>query len=79
MAPLEQEKMDAEHADHAGHSPDDDLPVAEKQESVHNDPIFSDPDFRKKEKKVVRILDFTMLPMLWILYLFNYLDRTNVA
>ncbi|CRK11183.1 hypothetical protein BN1708_010060 [Verticillium longisporum] len=50
-----------------------------KLETVHNDPIFSDPDYQAKEKKMVRTLDLTLLPMLWILYLFNYLDRTNVA
>lgn len=31
------------------------------------------------EKKVVRALDTWMLPQLWILYMFNYLNRTNVA
>ena len=37
------------------------------------------PDWEQKEKKLVRILDMTLLPTLWILYLFNYLDRTNIA
>jgi len=31
------------------------------------------------EKKVVRRLDMFMLPQLWILYMFNYLNRTNIA
>lgn len=31
------------------------------------------------QKKIVRALDTWMLPQLWILYLFNYLNRTNVA
>jgi hypothetical protein len=31
------------------------------------------------EKKVVRRLDMWMLPQLWILYMFNYLNRTNIA
>ena len=45
------------------------------------DPLeaLGDPDWREKQKKVVRTLDMTLLPMLWILYLFNYLDRTNIA
>lgn len=34
---------------------------------------------REIEKKVVRRLDLTLLPMLWVLYLSNYLDRTNIA
>lgn len=37
------------------------------------------PDREALEKKVVRRLDMTLLPCLWILYLFNYLDRTNIA
>jgi hypothetical protein len=54
-------------------------------------------DWRTVEKKVVRRLDMTILPMLWVsltqalgsgtqidhiiqvLYLSNYLDRTNIA
>lgn len=31
------------------------------------------------EKKVVQRLDTWMLPQLWILYMFNYLNRTNIA
>jgi hypothetical protein len=31
------------------------------------------------EKKIVRRLDTWMLPQLWILYMFNYLNRTNIA
>lgn len=68
-----EEKVGADHADQV------DDGVSEKNVAPHDDPIFSDPDYRSKEKKMVRTLDFTMLPMLWILYLFNYLDRTNVA
>lgn len=36
-------------------------------------------DWRSIEKKVVKRLDMTILPMLWVLYLSNYLDRTNIA
>ncbi|KAH6695060.1 major facilitator superfamily domain-containing protein [Plectosphaerella plurivora] len=31
------------------------------------------------EKRIVRKLDMWMLPQLWILYMFNYLNRTNIA
>jgi hypothetical protein len=37
------------------------------------------PDWRKTEKKLVRTLDITLLPILWLLYWNNYLDRTNLA
>ncbi|CAO2651199.1 Nn.00g094960.m01.CDS01 [Neocucurbitaria sp. VM-36] len=36
-------------------------------------------DWQAKEKKIVRTLDMTLLPQLWILYMFNYLNRTNIA
>lgn len=34
---------------------------------------------KELEKKIVRKLDIWMLPQLWILYMFNYLNRTNIA
>jgi hypothetical protein len=34
---------------------------------------------KEMEKKIVRKLDIWMLPQLWILYMFNYLNRTNIA
>lgn len=37
------------------------------------------PDWREQEKKIVRTLDLAMMPMLWILYLFNYLDRGSIG
>lgn len=36
-------------------------------------------DWRATEKSLVRRLDLTLMPTLWILYLNNYLDRTNIA
>lgn len=38
---------------------------------------FEDTD--AMQKKIVRMLDIWMLPQLWILYMFNYLNRTNIA
>ena len=38
-----------------------------------------DPRWRRREKKLVRKLDMTLMPMVWVLYLFNYLDRNNIA
>ncbi|TDZ31635.1 MFS transporter prlL [Colletotrichum spinosum] len=37
------------------------------------------PDWRAMERKIVRKLDLTLLPQLWILYMFNYLNRNNLA
>lgn len=30
-------------------------------------------------RRVVRKLDMTLMPIIWILYLINYLDRNNIA
>ncbi|WVF68722.1 hypothetical protein IAT40_003494 [Kwoniella sp. CBS 6097] len=32
-----------------------------------------------EEKRLVRKIDRHLLPMLWIMYVFNYLDRTNIG
>lgn len=37
------------------------------------------PNWRELEKQVVRRLDITLMPCLWVLYLFNYLDRASIA
>lgn len=41
--------------------------------------IRSDPEWKAKEKALVRRLDITFMPLLWILYFHNYLDRNNIA
>lgn len=41
--------------------------------------LVNDPEYRAKEKKLVRKLDMTLMPMVWVLYMFNYLDRNNIA
>jgi hypothetical protein len=38
-----------------------------------------DEEYRAREKKLVRKLDMTLMPIIFILYLFNYLDRNNIA
>jgi hypothetical protein len=37
------------------------------------------PEWKQSEKSLVRKLDMTLMPMVWILYMFNYLDRNNIA
>lgn len=32
-----------------------------------------------EEKKLVRKIDMHLIPILWIMYVFNYLDRTNIG
>ncbi|RPA94805.1 major facilitator superfamily transporter [Choiromyces venosus 120613-1] len=31
------------------------------------------------EKKLVRKIDFYLVPMLWVMYILNYIDRTNIG
>lgn len=38
-----------------------------------------DEDTRKVERRLVRKLDMTLMPVVWILYFFNYMDRNNIA
>lgn len=40
---------------------------------------LGDPDWRAKDRQLVRRLDCTFMPVLWILYFHNYLDRNNIA
>lgn len=54
----------------------------EKLKSEHLSDVESiqiDEERRCREKRLVRKLDLTLLPMVWVLYMFNYLDRNNIA
>lgn len=35
--------------------------------------------FDAVDKQLTRKLDCTLMPIVWLLYLFNYLDRNNIA
>lgn len=60
-------------------------PTMEKQVTVVNGPIspsFSSGEAiadRAAERRLVRKLDMRILPVLWILYLANFIDRANVS
>ncbi|OHW96874.1 major facilitator superfamily transporter [Colletotrichum incanum] len=63
---------------------DSSLPVGEKdialEEDVEDDGIgMSEEEFAAHEKSLVKKLDLTLVPVVWLLYLFNYLDRNNIA
>ena len=40
---------------------------------------INDPEWGNKNRQLVRRLDMTLMPMVWILYFHNYLDRNNIA
>jgi hypothetical protein len=56
----------------------DEKAVIAKHIDLEQDPTDT-PEWRAKERKIVTRLDMTLMPMVWILYLFNYLDRNNIA
>ena len=53
----------------------------EKGAHIHGIPVSTptsdlEPPFdRKKEKRLLRKLDLRILPVLWLLYLVNFIDR----
>ncbi|KAG5660381.1 hypothetical protein KAF25_002987 [Fusarium avenaceum] len=52
---------------------------AEISPNLNHVELLGLPNAAELEKKIVRKLDMWMLPQLWILYMFNYLNRTNIA
>ncbi|GKT64959.1 major facilitator superfamily transporter [Colletotrichum tofieldiae] len=52
----------------------------ESEKDVDNDRIsMSEEEFAVHEKSLAKKLDLTLVPVVWLLYLFNYLDRNNIA
>ncbi|KAI8287997.1 putative transporter [Colletotrichum sp. SAR11_57] len=41
--------------------------------------VMEQPEWRATEKSLVRKLDMSLLPVVWTLYMFNFLDRNNLA
>ncbi|KAL6408708.1 major facilitator superfamily transporter [Ilyonectria robusta] len=62
---------------HAKMDPED----QEQKERASESPFghHESPEWKAAERRVVRKLDMTLMPMVWILYMFNYLDRNNIA
>lgn len=46
---------------------------------ANNELGMTGEEYDAAEKRLVRKLDLTLVPMVWLLYLFNYLDRNNIA
>lgn len=53
----------------------------EKVEQLAHDngEIVSEEEWEMLSKSVRKKLDMTLMPTIWVLYLFNYLDRNNIA
>ncbi|KAL0944340.1 major facilitator superfamily transporter [Colletotrichum truncatum] len=56
-------------------------PLAEqlRSSSTPGEIAMAQPEWRAAEKRLVRKLDMSLLPIVWTLYMFNYLDRNNLA
>lgn len=67
------------YGDHKENFVDEDGSIKELGDVQNPLDALGIPNWPEVEKKVVKRLDMTLLPMLWILYLSNYLDRTNIA
>ncbi|OAK99377.1 MFS general substrate transporter [Phaeosphaeriaceae sp. SRC1lsM3a] len=48
-------------------------------EQTEKTELVIDEDTRRMEKRIVRKLDMTLMPVVWVLYFFNYMDRNNIA
>lgn len=52
------------------------MPASEKKQLPDSG---IDESFLETERRLVRKLDSTLMPTVFTLYLFNYLDRNNIA
>lgn len=70
--------------DRDGKSASKDIWVENSQETRSNDVMNAflsyDPDFRRQvEKQLLRKIDTRILPLVVLIYLFNYLDRNSIT
>ncbi|KAI1083105.1 retrograde regulation protein 2 [Whalleya microplaca] len=66
-------KIDTEHQDKLQNLLPDELPLPEELAHLNQD------DLNKLERKLTRVLDITLMPVVFILFLLNILDRNNIA
>ncbi|GLA88230.1 hypothetical protein AtubIFM56815_002672 [Aspergillus tubingensis] len=50
---------------------------ASLSEEIEN--VITSPFSPEEEKALVRKVDLTLLPTIWIMYLLSYMDRTNIG
>jgi hypothetical protein len=64
----------------SGHEHLETMPdISTEKGELAQEELLETPEWKAREKKLVRKLDMTLLPVVWILYLFNYLDRNNIS
>lgn len=64
---------------HGGFEQCQEIELAENRDKGIPRDESSNETFLATEKSLVRKLDCTLMPTVFILYLFNYLDRNNIA
>ncbi|EXK43693.1 hypothetical protein FOMG_02626 [Fusarium oxysporum f. sp. melonis 26406] len=64
------DKVDKQSFEH------DDNIIDPKEESMAHDEYVPGTE---EEKKLVRKIDLFILPMMWVMYLLSYMDRTNIG
>lgn len=52
------------------------IAMSEQNEKLDH---VDDEATRRMEQRLVRKLDMTLMPVVWVLYFFNYMDRNNIA
>lgn len=62
-------------AEHEEHAMDD----VKEDKAADGEIVLRDENWHKTSASLVRKLDMTLMPIIWVLYLFNYLDRTAIA
>lgn len=50
-----------------------------KPTSLEESVLVDEEYFQRTSKSLVRKMDMTMMPIIWVLYMFNYLDRNNIS
>jgi hypothetical protein len=64
-------ELDKVDADQIENSSNTGMPVL-----ADGSPYIPDTD---EEKRLVRKIDKRLMPMLWVMYVMNYIDRTNIG
>jgi hypothetical protein len=64
-------ELDKVDADQIENSSNTGMPVL-----ADGSPYIPDTD---QEKRLVRKIDKRLMPMLWVMYVMNYIDRTNIG
>ena len=79
-------KGEADHHDdhHGDHHGERKMDIGHLEAMIHDDPKLAAAAQEYtpgtiEEKRLVRKMDIRLMPILWVMYIFNYIDRTNIG